>query len=279
VAAVETRYNREVHPIEHLRYVARAAGADPALVAAEAADALAQMARMQPAGLLPACRRLIDRHLSAGPVWWLSARMLRDDDPVRAARRSADELQSDPTSRLLADELPESATALVVGWPDVTADALRRRGDVEVLVVDWAMEGEQFVRRLRDRGSEASLVPASGVGPASVVADVVLVEALAAGPAGVLAVPGSMAAAAVAAHQLVPVWAVTGVGRTLPGPLWDAMLQRLDETGTEPWERSVEVVPADLISGVVGPEGMLDGGAGLQQTTCPPAPELFRAAG
>jgi hypothetical protein len=268
-----------VHPIEHLRYVARAAGADPAAVAVEAADALADMARIQPAGLLPACRRLIDRHLCAGPVWWLSARILRDDDPVGAARRSADELQTDPTPRRLADELPDSATALVVGWPDVAADALRRRGDVEVLVVDWAAEGEQFVRRLRDRGGEASLVPESGVGPAAVVADVVLLEAMAAGPAGLLAAPGSMAAAAVAAHQLVPVWAVTGVGRTLPGPLWDALLQRLDESGSEPWDRRVEVVPSDLISCVIGPEGPLDAEEGLRQATCPAAPELFRAAG
>jgi hypothetical protein len=268
-----------MHPIEHLRYVARAAGADPAVVAAEAAEALAQMARIQPAGLVPACRRLIERHLAAGPVWWLSARMLRDDDPVAVARRSAVELQDDPTARHLADLLPDGATALVIGWPDVTSDALRRRGDVEVLVVDWASEGEHLVRRLRDRGAEAELVPESGIGPAAVVSDVVLVEALAAGPAGVLAAPGSMAAAAVAAHQQVPVWAVAGVGRVLPGPLWDALLARLDESGTEPWDRTVEVVPADLIGQVVGPDGALDPGEGLQRSTCPAAPELFRAAG
>ena len=66
-----------MHPIEHLRYVARATGADPAVIAREAADALVEMARIQPAGLVPACRRLIERHVASGPVWWLSARMLR----------------------------------------------------------------------------------------------------------------------------------------------------------------------------------------------------------
>ena len=268
-----------MHPIEHLRYVARAAGADPAVVAAEAAEALAEMARMQPAGLVPACRRLIDRHLAAGPIWWLSARLLRDEDPVSAARRSAAELEQDPTARHLADLIPDGATALIVGWPDVTSEALRRRGDVEVLVIDWATEGEHLVRRLQDRGSEATLVPESGAGPASVVADLVIVEAVAAGPAGVLAVPGSMGAAAVAAHQQVPVWAVAGVGRVLPGPLWDALLARLDDSGVEPWDRSVEVVPADLLIQVVGPEGALDPVEGLQRATCPAAPELFRAAG
>ncbi|HET6965178.1 MAG TPA: hypothetical protein VFH58_10435 [Acidimicrobiales bacterium] len=268
-----------MHPIEHLRYVARATGADPAVVAAEAADALVQMARMQPAGLVPACRRLIDRHVAAGPVWWLSARMLREDDPVAAGQRAASELRSDPTALHVADVLPDSATAVVIGWPDVTSEGLRRRGDVEVLVVEWGSEGEQLVRRLRDRDTSAVLVTESGVGTASVVADVVVVEALAAGPAGVLAVPGSLAAAAVAAHQQVPVWAVTGVGRVLPGPLWDALLARLDDSGVEPWDRSAEVVPAGLISQVIGPEGMVDTEEGLLRATCPAAPELFRAAG
>lgn len=268
-----------MHPIEHLRYVARATGADPGVVAAEAADALVAMARMQPEGLVPACRRLIERHVSAGPVWWLSARMLREEDPVQAGRRAAAELRDDRTAICLADALADSTTALVVGWPDLTADALRRRGDVEVLVVEWAGEGEQLARRLRDHDSSVALVAESGAGPAAVVSDVVVIEALAAGPGGVLAVPGSMAAAAVAAHQRVPVWAVTGVGRVLPAPLWDALLARLDESGTEPWDRSAEVVPVDLITQVVGPDGPVDPVDGLLRATCPPAPELYRAAG
>ena len=268
-----------MHPIEHLRYVARATGADPAVIAREAADALVEMARIQPAGLVPACRRLIERHVASGPVWWLSARMLRSEDPPRAGRESAQQLDSDPTSRHLADALPDAATVVVVGWPDVAADALRLRGDAELLVVEWASEGEQFARRLRDRGSEVTLVPESGAGPAAMVADVVLIEALAAGPAGVLAVPGSLAVAAVAAHQQVPVWAVAGVGRVLPDQLWAALVGRLDESGLEPWDRSAEVVPADLVSHVVGPEGLVEAAAGLQATTCPAAPELFRAAG
>lgn len=268
-----------MHPIEHLRYIARATGADPALVAAEAADALVEMARVQPAGLVPACRRLIERHVSAGPVWWLSARMLREEDPVRAGRDAAEQLRCDPTADVLADALPDSATAVVVGWPDLTVDALRRRGDVEVLVVDWESDGEHLVRRLRDRDQVASLIPPSGAGPAAMVADVVIVEACAAGPAGILATPGSMAVAAVAAHRQVPVWAVVGVGRLLPGPLWDAVLSRLDESGIEPWDRAVEVVPAELITQVVASEGVSEPAEGLLRPTCPAAPELFRPAG
>lgn len=268
-----------MHPIEHLRYVARATGADPAVVASEAADALVQMARIQPAGLVPACRRLIDRHVTAGPVWWLSALMLRSEDPVRAGRRAAEELGEDPTARCLAAALPDDATVVIVGWPDVTSDALRSRGDIEILLVDWSSEGAHLFRRLQDRDHSVALVPESGAGPAAAVADLVVIEAQAAGPAGVLATPGSLAAAAVAAHQGVPVWAVTAVGRVLPAPLWDAMLARLDESGEEPWDRPVEVVPADLIAQVIGPNGPVEVGAGLAATTCPAAPELFRPAG
>jgi hypothetical protein len=57
------------------------------------------------------------------------------------------------------------------------------------------------------------------------------------------------------------------------------MVARLDSSGSEPWEREVELVEASLISAVAGSEGVVDTGLGLSATTCPAAPELFRAAG
>jgi hypothetical protein len=268
-----------MHPIEHLRYVARATGADPAVVAREAAAALADMARLEPAGLVPACRRLIERHLVSGPVWWMSARILGADDPVQAARAVMSELAGDETDQHLASALPDSATVLLVGWPDICSAALRSRGDAEVLVIDSGGEGGPLVRRLDAAGNDASLVPDSGIGPAAAVSDLVLVEALVAGPPGVMAAPGSLAAAAVAAHSRIPVWAVTGVGRVLPARLWEAMTARLDQSGQEPWERPAELVGADLISEVIGPGGASDTECGLAAATCPAAPELFRPAG
>ena len=47
-----------MHPIERLRYVARAAGEGPGLLAGEAAGALAAFAD-DPQGLVTACRRLV----------------------------------------------------------------------------------------------------------------------------------------------------------------------------------------------------------------------------
>jgi hypothetical protein len=268
-----------MHPIEHLRYVARATGADPSLVAKEAASALRDMARMEPAGLVPACRRLIERHLTCGPIWWLSARILASDDPAAAAREAIEELESDPTDRHLVSALPDAATVLVLGWPDAAGAALRSRGDIEALVVEYGGEGEQLVRRLCDSGNDSALVPESGAGAAAAVCDLVLVEAVAAGPTGVLALPGSLGAAAVACYAQVPVWAVVAAGRVLPSRLWDSLLTRLDESGEEPWERRAELVSVSLLTEVVGPDGPTATETGLGAATCPAAPELFRAAG
>lgn len=267
-----------MHPIEHLRYVARASGAEAGLLVRETADALAGVIRVEPAGLVPACRRLIERHLTVGPVWWLAARVLTAPDPVAAARVAAGEMERDATPGALAAAVPDDITVVTVGWPDITGSALRRRGDVEVLVVDAGGEGSVLARRLDDAGTSAIAVPDAGVAAAVVVADVVLIEATAAGPDGIVATLGSHAAAAVAAHRNVPVWAVCGVGRPLPGRLWEALLHRLDANPAEPWERPVEFVPATLFTAVLGPGGLLSPSEGLAQATCPVAPELLRPA-
>jgi hypothetical protein len=265
-----------MHPMERLRYVARTSGADPSMLVRQAAAALADVVRVEPVGLVPACRRLIERHVTTGPVWWLAARMLTASDPVEAAWAAAAELEDDPTSRLLAAALPDEGTVMVVGWPDLAAASLRRRGDLEVLVVDAIGEGSALAPRLRDTGMDVALVPDSGVAAAAVVSGLVVIEAFAAGPTGVLAVAGSHSAAAVAGNAGIPVWAVVGVGRALPGALWDALLSRLDEDVDEPWDRGVELVPAGLITATAGPQGLTATSDGLGQTSCPVAPELLR---
>ena len=268
-----------MHPIERLRYVARASGADPSLLVRETAVALADVARVEPVGLVPACRRLIQRHVTTGPIWWLAARVLTAADPVEEAWRAVAEVDDDPTERMLSVALPDEATVVVVGWPDIGARALHRRGDLEVLVVDSAGEGSALARALAGAGVETSAVPETGVGAAAMVCDLVMVEAEAAGPGGIIAPMGSHAAAAVASSAEVPVMAVAGVARVLPAGLWDAMLRRLDDEGGEPWDRPVELVPAGLLTSVFGPHGAQDVEAGLAQTTCPVAPELLRPAG
>lgn len=267
-----------MHPIEHLRYVARASGADPGLLVRETAEALAGVIRLEPAGLVPACRRMVERHLTVGPVWWLAARVLTAADPVAAAHVAAALIERDPTAGVISAAVPDDVTVVLVGWPDIAGAAFRRRGDLEVLIADAAGEGSILARRLDEAGTSAVVVADTGVASAVMVSDLVVLEATAAGTTGILAAAGSHAAAAVAAHRGVPVWVVAGEGRVLPGPLWDALLRRLDEGQTEPWERSVELVPSSLVASVVGPAGRSTAEEGLSRSTCPVAPELLRRA-
>jgi hypothetical protein len=268
-----------MHPIERLRYVARAAGADPTILVRETAQALAAVAADDPVGLVPACRRLVDRHLTTGPMWWAAARVLTAADPIAAAWLAADEIDRDPTADLVTREIPDEATLTMVGWPSLTAAGIRRRGDLEVLVVDAAGDGSALVRRLEDSGIDAVDVAEFGLGAAATVSDLVVIEALAAGPSGAIATSGSHAAAAVARHAGVPVWLVAGVGRVLPERLWEALTTRLDEGEDEPWDRSEELVPSDLVDLVIGADGLEPAADALTRSTCPVAPELLRAAG
>lgn len=263
-----------MHPIERLRYVARASGADQVLLVRETAQALAAF-RDDPAGLVSACRRIVDRHPTSGPLWWLCARVLTSPDGQREAWQAVDDIEGDPTSSELAFALPEDATACVVGWPEIAGEALPRRGDVEVLAVDSLGEGSGLVRRLMHAGIDAIDVPTSGLGAAVASSEVLLLEAVALGPTGFVAVSGSLAAAAVARHAGVPVWVVAGVGRLLPSRMWDALASRQAGRSAHPWDLDEEVVPLALADRVCGPSGLDAPDVALRRTDCPVAPELF----
>lgn len=263
-----------MHPIERLRYVARASGADQALLVRETAAALAAF-HDDPAGLVAACRRVIERHPTSGPLWWLCARVLTAPDGHAEAWAAVDELEADRTAVELAHALPDGATVCVVGWPEVTAEALLRRGDLSVLALDAAGEAAGLVRRLQRADVDAEDVPATGLAGAVAESAVVVVEAVALGPDAFVAVSGSLAAAAVARHLGVPVWAVAGVGRRLPGSMWQALAGRVEADRTEPWLRDEELVPLSLVDEVWGPSGATPPSEAMAGTDCPVAPELI----
>ena len=254
--------------------VARAGDDDPGLVAQEAAAALAACAG-DPAALVIGCRRLVDHQPVSGPVWWLAARVLAAPDPVAEAWRAAAELEDDPTPAACGYHLPEDARVTVLGWPDQAAAALRRRGDCRVLVVDVLGAGSALAGSLRRGGGDVVLVDESGLGSAAAASDVVLLEAWALGPSGLVATAGSVAGAAVGHASGVPVWVVAGAGRVLPGALWDALVARLAE-GSEPWDSGYEVVPLRLADQVVGPAGPGPAEEAPTRADCPPVPELIR---
>src|SRR4051812_38249089 len=150
-----------MHPIERLRMVARAAGEGPALIAQEAAGALVAFGD-DPAGLVTACRRLVDRQPTSGPIWWLAARVLCSTDPSTEAWRAVEELQDDRTPGEVAAALPDGATVTVVGLGEHTGDALVRRGDLEVLLVDNDAVEPHLIRRLQRTDTMVDAIPAAG---------------------------------------------------------------------------------------------------------------------
>lgn len=263
------------HPIEHLRWVARAEGAGASVLTREAAAALASVGDDLPA-LVTGCRRIIERHPAVGPLWWLSARMLAADDPRGEAWAVTSELEEDATAGVLAADLPDDATVAVLGWPEIGAVALRRRGDLTALVIDSQNEGTHLVRQLDRAGVEVYDVPPSGLGAAVRDADAVLLEAEALGPDGFVATEGSLAAAAVAHRLDLPVIVVAGAGRVLPARLWQALVGRVEAEDVDPWDAGIEVVPLDWATSVAGPTGALSPQDAVKRADCPIAPELLR---
>lgn len=256
--------------------MARASGADQALLVRETAHALAAF-HDDPAGLVAACRRIVDRHPTSAPLWWLCARVLTSPDGHREAWAAVEEIEADRTSAELAFALPEDSTACVIGWPELVGEGLLPRGDVDVLAVDSLGEGSGLVRRLLQAGIEAVDVPMSGLGAAVSSSDVLLLEAVAVGPTGFVAVSGSLAAAAVARHAEVPVWLAAGVGRLMPTRMWEALAGRRATRAADPWDLDEEVVPLDLVDQVCGPQGLEGPADARRRVDCPVAPELFDA--
>jgi hypothetical protein len=238
-----------MHPIERLRWVARGGDADP-LAVVEAAEALAAFAD-DPAGLVTACRRLLERCPGFGPLWWMASRVLCALDPDLEAYQAAGELERDPTPARLAGELPAEADRVVVLGSGATARGLLR----------W----------LDSAGAEVE-VAAAGRRPARLKgASLALLEAQAAAPAGVAVAPGTGALARAAREAGVPLWLVAGVGRVLPPRLHEALVARAGD--------AVEVLPASLFDRVAGPEGLVDTDAALRRADCPVAPELLHFPG
>ena len=257
--------------MEHLRYVARAGDLSQEVLVRETASALGSLAS-DPLELVTVCRRILDKFPIAGALWSMAARICASSQPYQAAREFVAELRVDATADHAADALPDGASVCLLGWPDLAADGLGRRSDVTVRIIDAYGEGAGLARRLAGNGCDVTDVPLAGLAAACSTADVILVEAAAAGPEALIAAGGSHAAAAVGYVSGVEVWCIVGQGRALPQPLFEAAA---GSVAHDPWECDEELVPVGLFSHVVGPGGV-EPAAGWQRTDCPLAAELLR---
>lgn len=262
----------DVHPIEHLRYVARSRGAEPAGLAREAATALATL-RADHANLVVASRRIVGRHPEAGQMWWLCSKLLVAADPSTLAWELADRLDDDPVADMVARSLPAGATVVTVGNPAVIADALVQRSDVRVWCVDSEYGASDLLRRLDRHEIVAEPVATEQLARAAAAADVVLVQASAACADRVLAPVGSQVAAAVASSAGTPVWLVAGTGTRLPGPYISEIAGRVLD---DDWSGTVDDLPLDLIDHVVNDDGLVPMSPAALRPDCPLTPELLR---
>lgn len=231
-----------------------------------------------PAGLVVAARRIVERHPFTGPLWWLCANVTTSSEPFEAVWELADQIRSDRTASELAAALGDDVDVVTIGDPSVIGDGLARRGDVRVLALDVDHSATSFVRRLERYDVDYEPVDAGAAGAATRVADVVLIEALALDADRVIVPSGSSTIAAAASAWETPVWLVAGVGRRLPTGFIDAMVEKREALAEsqDDWNVDVEVLPTRLITDVVGPHGKMPMGPPAAQPECGLAAELLR---
>ena len=264
-----------MHPIERLRWIARDRDEAPTALAVEAAWAISELALEEPPAVVTACRRLVESHVTFGPLWWVAATVLVASHPDQAARRAVGELFSDPTAELLAAGLAErlpGAEPLVVACPAETvfeACSHREPAILRVVAPSQALRAE--LRRFGAVASKTSGWNYDEAGEAVQGAAVVLVEALAAGSHGVLVTAAAGSLAAAGAGACVPVWGVAGVGRVLHDQLFGEVVRRAGD--------DVELMEPGAFDLVAGPSGLESPAMALRRGQCPPAPELVVRAG
>lgn len=259
----------DVTPAERLRSVTRRSVDDDRL-AAEAADALAGFAG-EPASLVVACRRVLAHHPTHGALWWVCSRILAAPEPVAAARLAVRELEGDRTGDRLGATLPlldEGEVVAVIGWTGTIDDALVERFDLDAVAVD--VEGADPVPALRRRRSDHAVRVVDPWDPLLERSVRVLVSAFAIGPEHALVPAGAGDALDEIIRGTHEAWLVGGVGRVLPGRLYDSLLAASAHAS------DVETVSLQRFDRVAGPRGLERSADAVARIDCPVVPELLR---
>lgn len=274
-----------MHPIEQLRFVARAGGADARTLVIEAAYALSAF-RGDHRALVMASGNLVDRQPSVAPLWWLCSRLVTATDFDRELMATVEEVELDETPGSLAISLgellekrtghgasgtldngsgrPDSASVAVAlaGRPDTVLRGLVQAveaapsGAFSAVVVDVDGQGPGAARRLERGGLAAEDVDATRLAGVVEACDVVVVEAAATNGLEVAFDPGSVPLVATAATLGRPVWCLVPVGRSLPDVFWNRVVAA-GRTASVPWMAELEVVSLDLV------ESLFHGGSSL----------------
>lgn len=232
-----------MHPIERLRFVARAQDLPSALLAAEAASALVMFSD-EPAALVSASRRVLSRQLSCGPLWWVCARLLAAESVRGAASDSISELESDTT-------IASASLALDALAAERAAAAFNADEDSDE---DFGFDPDQPVHP-GELGVE--LIDARVIGDGAAIVD------------------GSRWDTFDQSAQQR--WLVGGIGHHLHENLWASLVTHWSDSPAA-LDSCEVLVPIETFTHVVGPSGLVPVGE-LGEPDCPMAPELARLAG
>jgi hypothetical protein len=259
----------DVTPAERLRAITRRSRSDHDL-AVEAADALAGFA-VEPAHLVVACRRVLAHLQTNAVLWWVCARILSAPDAAAAAREAAGQIENDRTASRLAATIPlldDGEVFAALGWPDAVDSALAERQDVDAVAI--RVDGYDLAPALRYRRTDRSVRVVDEWSPVLERVRVLAIAAEAIGPERALVPAGTRnVLATVKARE---VWLVGGVGRVLPGRLFDAAAAAAER---DP-DAEFDVISLEAIDRVAGPRGVESPADAGKRVDCPVAPELLR---
>jgi hypothetical protein len=267
----------EVTPAERLRAVTRR-HVDEERLAVEAADALAGFAN-EPASLVVACRRVLAHHRSCGALWWVCSRILAAADPGLGAREAMRMLEGDRTADRLGATLPlldEGQVVAVVGWPDVVDLALIERLDIAAVAL--RVEGADPTPALRRRVSDRGVRIVDPWDPVLTDVERFLVLASTIGPEQCMVPAGTTDALDTLGRTVREVWVVGGVGRVLPGRLYD-IVRREAFGGADDFDDDapeIEELSLARVDCIAGPRGVQRAIDAALRSDCPVVPELLR---
>lgn len=257
-----------MHPIEHLRHVARSDGADPATVAAEAAGALR---RLDSTSLVVSCRQVLRRHPTNGALWWVCSHLLASAGGRTDGVRLITELEEDRTSSVLTSALPADGSILVTGWSSTLVEAVTRRGDVGVTVAGRGRDSDALARSLRRRDVAVCQIDMEESAAAARTADVVVVDADLATVTTAYAAIGTAVLVAVASMDDVAVWLVARRGTRLPQSYGSAVDSLVESAGTS----LCDTFPTSACRLVIGPDGAAVPSPPSLGPECPSVAELI----
>ena len=260
-----------MQPFERLRHLARWSGDGVELVS-EAADCLAGFGD-DPAGLVVACRRLLAHHPTAGPLWWLCARVLTAPDASTAAWEAWQRVNEDATYERVAELLPfpHDEVVAVLGGPELAGAIASTRPDLDIVAVRRRSGDERLRARLARADASARTV--DEIELAALEPSHLLVESPAADPerAAVPAGTGDL----LGSLTDVTAWLVAGVGHVLPARLFAALAPHIERDDAT----ALELVDAGEFARIAGPTGLDRPDTVARRVDCPVAPELLRLGG